>query len=532
MFVDSQTVFHIWPEIVLVFLASWIYLGGAFQTSRTWWTIFSLAAYAVAAFIILKNESGLFTQQLSSSMVHVAGPVIVDYLGFVLRLVALLVGALFTLVAAQTVRAKLSSEYFGTLMLLVVGIMLATRANDLVFLFVSLELISIPTYVLLYLGRRDRLTAEAAGKYFFLSIFSSAVLLYGVSFLYGVTGTTVLMAPPGETSIASTLATLASSQNSPGLLSIAMVLITAGLGFKIAAVPFHFYAPDVYEGASNGNAGLLAIAPKLGGLAALIRVLVIAMPDSSHLAWQLLLVITIASMTLGNICALWQKNLRRLMAFSSIAHAGYMLIGLTVAAGVPGSQSGGIAAAVMYVIVYTLASAGTFAALAFLGGTEREVNSLEDIAGLGKQKPLAAAAIAMCMFSLAGVPPLAGFWGKFSLFTGAIRAATETSTLDGGPSIGVWMAVLGIAGAINAAIAAAYYLRVVAVMYFGTSQREHGEEGGWGAQVAMCAATLLVLLFGFFPGRIASAAQQADKFLVRPVANQNSGMIDQGLGMK
>jgi NADH-quinone oxidoreductase subunit N len=518
VFVDSQTVFHIWPEIVLVFLASWIYVGGAFQTSRTWWTIFSLAAYGVAAFIIWKNETGLWNQQ-SAASVQVVGPVIVDYLGFVLRLVAILIGALFTLVAAKIVRENLASEFFGTLMLLVVGIMLSTRANDLVLLFVGLELISIPTYVLLFLGRRDRITAEAAGKYFFLSIFSSAVLLYGISFLYGVTGTTVLMAPEGTPSIASTLTTMAMQQASPGLLSVAMVLVTAGLGFKIAAVPFHFYAPDVYEGASNGNAGLLAVAPKLGGLAALIRLLVIAMPDSSHLAWQLLLVITIASMTLGNICALWQKNMRRLMAYSSIAHAGYMLIGLTVAAGIPGNQSGGIAAAVLYVIVYTLASAGTFAALAYLGGSEREVNSLEDIAGLGKQKPLVAAAIAMCMFSLAGVPPLAGFWGKFSLFAGAIHAATSPPAAAG-PSISVWMIILVVAGALNAAIAVAYYLRVVAVMYFATPQREHRAEGGWGAQVAMCAAALSVLLVGFFPSRFSSAARYADQSLARPMLSQ------------
>lgn len=517
MYVDFETIYHIWPEAVLVFLAAWIYVGGAFQTSRLWWALFSLAAYSMAAFVVWKTQA-----HIGDRAAFISGPVIVDYLGYVLRLTALLVGVLFTLVAARTVRADLASEYFGTLMLLVVGIMLVARANDLVLLFVSLELISIPTYVLLYLGRRDRVTAEAAAKYFFLSIFSSAILLYGLSFLYGVTGTTVLMSSTGQTGLGPTLATLTGSIGSSGFLPLAMVLVAAGLGFKMAAVPFHFYAPDVYQGATNGNAGLLAVAPKLGGLAALIRVLVVAMPDSSHFAWQLLLVMTVATMTLGNICALWQKNVRRLMAFSSIAHAGYMLIGVTVAAGTSDAANGGIAAAVLYVIVYTLASAGTFAALAYLGGIEREVNNLEDISGLAQQRPMVAAVIAVCMFSLAGIPPLAGFWGKLSLFAGAIRAATAGSTTPETTSIALWMSVLAVAGALNAAIAAAYYLRVIAVMYFGVSQRQHGGEGGWGAAAAMIAATGLVLFVGFFPGSVTTAAKRADHLLTRPIASQTS----------
>jgi NADH:ubiquinone oxidoreductase subunit 2 (subunit N) len=156
------------------------------------------------------------------------------------------------------------------------------------------------------------------------------------------------LAPPQQSAVGLTLAKLASAAASPPLLSVATVLVAAGLGFKISAVPFHFYAPDVFEGATNGNAGLLAVAPKLGGLAALVRLLVVAMPDGSRLTWQILLVMAIATMTVGNICALWQTNLRRLMAFSSIAHAGYMLIGITVAAGAGGAGSGGISSAVLY----------------------------------------------------------------------------------------------------------------------------------------------------------------------------------------
>jgi NADH-quinone oxidoreductase subunit N len=515
VFVDLDAIQRIWPEIVLVFLAAWIYVAGAFQPARLWWAAYSLAAYAVAAWVLVVNESNL-TRELAPGIVQLSGPIVVDYLGHVLRLVALLVGVLFTLTAARIVREELAGEYFGSLMLLVAGIMLVARANDLVLLFVGLELISIPTYVLLYLGRRDRATAEATVKYFFLSIFSSAVLLYGLSFLYGIAGTTILLSPPGEASIANSLAAMSATGTGSPLFPLASVLVVAGLGFKIAAVPFHFYAPDVFQGATNVTAGLLAVAPKLGGIAALIRLVVVAMPDATHFAWQLLLVMTIATMTLGNICALWQQNLRRLMAYSSIAHAGYLLIGVTVAAGTTRAEAGGVASVVLYVAVYTLASAGTFAALAYLGGVQREVNTLEDIAGLSGDKPLAAAAIAVCMFSLAGIPPLAGFWGKLTLFGGALRVATDASLAAGGAGAGLWMTVLAVAGALNAAIAAAYYLRVVAVMYFGSSQRTHGGEGGWGAQAAMLLAASLVLYFGVFPGSLMTPARQAELLLVRP----------------
>ncbi|MGE3775793.1 MAG: NADH-quinone oxidoreductase subunit N, partial [Pirellulaceae bacterium] len=489
--------------------------------------MFSLAGYILAGAVMYQNESPLWRDAaLGSSMV--SGPIVIDYLGYLLRWAAILVGILFTLVASGNVRRELSGEYFGTLMLLIVGIMLVSRANDLVLLFVSLELISIPTYVLLYLGRRDRATAEATAKYFFLSIFSSAILLYGISFVYGVTGTTVLTVPgsmpaageaagtPDQLGIASMLANLASSRTSPALLQVATVLVAAGLGFKIAAVPFHFYAPDVFQGATNGNAGVLAVAPKLGGLAALIRLMVVAMPDSSHLAWQLLFVMAIATMTLGNICALWQKNIRRLLAFSSIAHAGYMLIGVTVAVGTRGAEAGGVSSAVLYVLLYTVASAGIFAALAYAGSSQREVNSLEDLAGLSTRQPLTAAVLAICLFSLAGIPPLAGFWGKLTLFSGAIHAASARSLVTAGPNAGVWMTALAVVGAVNAAIASAYYLRVVAVMYFGTTVGDRRGEGGWGARVAMSLAAALVILLGVFPGSVLNPTRRAEQILFRP----------------
>lgn len=496
MYVDLQTIGHLWPEIVLILLATWIYVGGTIQQSRWWWALFALAGYGIAGYSVASAPTPPPFQ----------GPLALDLLGNVVRVPALALGMLFTLMFLSTARRTLASEAIATLMLLICGLMLVGRANDIVLLFVSLELVSIPTYVLLYLGRRDRATSEAAVKYFFLSILSSAMLLYGLTMLYGMAGTTTLAGP--DSIQAKLLSGAAVEHGVDGLGPLALVLIVAGLGFKIAAAPFHFYAPDVYQGATNTNAGLLAVAPKIAGVIALVRVAVIAMPMTASFAWQLALVLALLTMTIGNACALWQQNMRRLMAYSSIAHAGYMLIGVAVAMAT--SAPGGISATLFYLLVYAFASLGTFAALASLGNDEHEVSRLEQLAGLGKSQPVVAGAIAVCMFSLAGIPPLAGFWGKFTLFTSAIRVATDTPT----EGISVWFVILAVGGALNAAIAAAYYLRVVAVMYFQPT-REEVARGSGGARTAMVIASMVVLSLGVFPRTLFDATQRAERSVVR-----------------
>ena len=413
-------------------------------------------------------------------------------------------------------------------MLLTAGVMVVARANDLVLMFVGLELISVPTYVLLFLGRRDRNTAEATLKYFYLSILSSALLLYGFSFLYGLTGTTTLQAVGGEpTEARAALAQLGIGVET--LTYLALVLIVAGLGFRLAAVPFHFYAPDVYQGATNINAGLLAVVPKLAGMLAFVRLLLAGFPESSSLAWELLLVLAVLTMTLGNVCALWQQNIRRLLAYSSIAHAGYLLIGLTVAfanvdpaAGV----AGGVASALVYVFVYSLAALGSFAALAHLSGERQELNSVDELAGLARSRPVVAVALAVCMFSLAGLPPLAGFWGKLILFFGAVQTATASTNMH----TSAWFIVLATVGAINAAIGAAYYLRVIATMFFRPAIRPPSAEGGWSAAAVMLTCTVLLLALGLAPGPMLDVARDSELSfrapimeLAQPAAARNQG---------
>jgi NADH-quinone oxidoreductase subunit N len=543
MLVEWQTIDLLGPEITLVAAATAMFVAGAFTRNRAWWATAAVVAYLAAGWALAMQ-----TAPWHQSEAILSGPISTDPMSLGLRWLGLLVGLAFTLVAARLADEELAAEFFGCLLLVAAGVMLTAAANELVLLFLALELVSIPTYVLLFLGRRDRASGEATMKYFFLSILSSALLLYGFSFLYGLGKTTLIagtadvpgireaLSPPlplgegrGEgVQAASSLdphpnplpqgeGTLAANPLAP-LLPLALTLILAGLGFKLAVAPLQFYAPDVYQGTTNANAGLLAVAPKIAGVAGLIRVVVIAMPAAAEFTWQLAIVLAVVTMTLGNVCALWQSNVRRLMAYSSIAHGGYLLIGLAAAAGITASgqaaASGGVTAMLLYVLVYALATMGTFAALAYLGSARRETSDVEELAGLARSQPLVAGAIAVFMFSLAGLPPLAGFWGKLSLFGSAVQLATSDSA-----GLSLWFTVLAVTGALNAAIAAAYYLRIVAVMYFQPAAQPVPAAGGRGALLATLLLAALVVGAGALPGRLVAVASNAEAVLRGPTAS-------------
>lgn len=508
--VDQSTIGLLSSEIVLIGIAAFVFVAGAFYPrTPQWWPLFVLIVFAV-----LLGLYGTFDRSLADRLMRdcsgitVSGPLVVDLFGLLLRQFALVLGLLLTLLFWRREGDNLTSERCGLLVLIIVGVMLTARANDLVLLFLGLELVSIPTYVLLFLGRRDRANAEAAAKYFFLSIFSSAILLYGFSFLYGLGGTTALA---GSVSIH---ASLVGGSPSGAMLTLALVLVMAGLGFKIAAVPFHFYAPDVYQGTTNSNAALLAIVPKVAGFLALVRVYVSVVPADMVFSWQLPLIVAVFTMTLGNVCALWQHNLRRLLAYSSIAHSGYLLIG--VASSVADSSSNGIAAMIFYLFAYSLASFTTFAALTHLESPDRPLNQLDDLSGLGKSNPLVAAAMSVAMLSFAGIPILAGFWGKYGLFTSALHVAQSNDAAH------VWFVALAVVAAINAAIGAAYYLRVISTMFFQDVRVTLPAQGGLGPFAAMLSAALLVLGIGLFPAVTMQRAQFADQSLPQGVSGSDS----------
>ncbi len=538
---STDAVWFLSAEIVLVATGLAIYLGGAFSRSLRPWSLVAGAGILLAAAALwawggtpprapapalpahqlqAMAESGLDGLAVASIAIT-ESPVIPDPLAAFGRWLALAAGAVMVLMSARPLATGGTPEYLGSLLLAVAGLMLVAAAGNLVLLFVGLELISIPTYILLSLGRRDAAGQESAAKYFFLSVLASAFFLYGLSFIYGASGTTQLIeirlrlglpagSPPGL----------------PGgfqpLVKLGLVLVVAGLAFRVTAVPFHFYAPDVYQGTIQANAALLSVLPKAAGLVALVRLVVFAMPNLAFDAWKIAVVLSALTMTLGNVVALWQRHLRRLLAYSAIAHAGYLLMGLAV--GLAGPEvSGwwdGLAAMWFYLCVYAAATLGVFAALVYLGRGRQQIEAVEDLAGLGRSQPAIAAAAAVCLLSLTGLPPTAGFLGKLFL----VGSALGVEAGAGGPHR-PWLVGLAVLAVINAAIAAGYYLRIVAVMYFRTPAARPRPAGGAGAWTATMACCLAVLVLGVYPGPLVRACSSAAR---RPALRDPPGRFPLG----
>ena len=502
--ISGDTIVLLLPEISLVVLAAWVFVASAFQPTR-WWAGFCALVMMIAGIALWRQDAALWQQAAFASDATVqmlSGPLFVDAFGHWGRWLAVVLGLLFLPLAVFAAKEKITGEFLGAVVLAFVGLMIVATAADAVLLLMGLELISIPTYFLLFVGRNDSRGGEATVKYFFLSVLSSAFFLYGLSFVYGAAGSTNLAAIHQR---------LAVSPDPTGLqfMPFAIVLMLVGLGFKIAAVPFHFYAPDVYQATSNANAGLLAVLPKAAGLVAIARLAHAISPVDADLTVKILVVMSLASMTLGNASALWQNDLRRMLAYSSIAHAGYMLIGLA-AAFAPGGGSDAVGASLFYLSVYCVASLGSFATLAYLSNDSEECSKLSQLTGLPHRHPYAAALLAIFMFSLSGIPPLAGFWGKLALFTSAMPLASQ------GPMSG-WFIALLVVAALNAAIAAGYYLRVIAKMYFGSEEEQFAPDITYGVSLTpgltVMACGLIVVISGFAAGPLLGYSRLAGQSL-------------------
>ena len=441
------------PEILLIVTAAAHFLVAPFLVNERGEAAPGLRhRFGGFALVMLGVASWLWLGSRPADAVSL-GPFRLDDLTWFIRGLSLATGLILLLTTWNRVADASAAEQHACLLLIVAGVSPIAAANDLVVLFLALELVSIPTYVMLYLGRHDEQGLEATLKYFMLSIFSSAFVLFGLSYLYGVTGTTNLTAMT---------AALAGGGTSPmpSALSIAAAAVIAGLGFRIAAVPFHFYAPDVFQGTSNGGAAMLSISPKIAGFVALVRLL--TGPVGEDALWTLgerveptLWLLAILGMTVGNVLAFVQTDVRRMMAYSSIAHAGYMLVGIA-AAPHREAQVAGVPAVLFYLAVYGAMTLGVFAILAALSRQRQPDSSAscaDDLAGLGRTNPAAAVLMTVFLVSLTGLPPTAGFLGKLNLLIAAWSAGTPASR---------WAAALM---ALNAAIAAWYYLRLVGVMY-------------------------------------------------------------------
>jgi NADH-quinone oxidoreductase subunit N len=502
------SVFHlIIPEMLLGLAACVLFLGATFRADRNLWATVALGAHVVALVALFVGP-----RQGPGDQAVFAMPLVLDPLAVLVKVISLAGGIVLVLFSWNQVGDRQAAEYHACLLLIVAGMCLTGMANELVMLFLALELISIPTYVLLYLPRYDNATQEATMKYFLLSVFSSALLLFGFSYLYGLAGSTNLPA------ILDALLT-GGREGLPTVASVALVMVVAGLGFRIAAVPFHFYAPDVYQGTPTVGAALLAFVPKVAGFVALLRVLGFVLPDvlieklreTEHpgllLGGQvssLLWILAAVTMSLGNLLGLLQDNVKRLLAYSSVAHAGYMLIGLAVAPDLHAARTTvgtGPDAVLFYLIAYGAMTLGAFAVLAYLSTPRRPVETVDDLAGLSRSHPGVALLMAVFLFSLIGIPLTAGFAGKFLLFMGAMAVPSGEHAF--------LFRLLGLIGVINAAIGAWFYLRILAVMYLRTPLRPLEPERSRAGLATLWICAALTLGAGIYPAPFLQAARDA-----------------------
>jgi NADH-quinone oxidoreductase subunit N len=371
-------------------------------------------------------------------------------------------------------------EYYSLMLFATIGMMTMASASDLIMVYLGLELMSLSVYVLAGFIRHSARSSEAALKYFMLGAFASAFLLLGISFTYGLTGTT-------------NIAKVASYIKQNGLTSnpmliLATILYVSAFGFKIAAVPFHMWAPDVYEGAPTPITAFMSVGPKAAGFAVIGRVLLVALGSMSYEWTGLLIALSIMSMAAGNIIAIAQTNIKRMLAYSSIAHAGYALIGV-IACG-----PDGLASMMNYLLIYSFMNIGAFIVVTLMRTEGVKAEDLNEYAGLSKTHPVLAGLMLIFMFSLTGIPPTAGFVGKFYLFVAAINAGYT------------WLTVIAV---IMSAISAYFYLRVVMYMYMKEPVGEQKMSDAPAAKVALVLAGIAVLAIGVMPANVINLARTA-----------------------
>ncbi|MBN9586276.1 MAG: NADH-quinone oxidoreductase subunit NuoN [Afipia sp.] len=462
------------PELVLAASAMVLLMVGAFRGQQTTSAVTSLAVIALIVTGVL--ELWLPGGKLTTF----GGSFIVDDFARFLKILAL-IGSGTALILSRGYLAQQAKifEYAILIMLSTVGMMVLISAGDLIMLYLGLELMSLALYVVAASHRDDAKSTEAGLKYFVLGALSSGMLLYGASLVYGFTGTVSFAGIAAE-----------AKSGNVGLL-FGLVFLLTGLCFKVSAVPFHMWTPDVYEGAPTPVTAFFASAPKVAALAVFTRVALTAFPGIVPQWQQIVVFVSIASMALGSFAAIGQKNIKRLMAYSSIGHMGFALVGLAA-----GTQQGA-QGVLVYIAIYVAMTLGTFAIILAMKRNGQPVETISDFAGLSRTNPVLAFLFAMLLFSLAGVPPLAGFFGKFYVFLAAVNAGLFT------------LAVLGV---LTSVIGAFYYLSIVKVMYFdepkGAMEPASGE-----LRFVLAVAGVFNVLFFVYPAPLVNAATVAAKSL-------------------
>jgi NADH-quinone oxidoreductase subunit N len=452
------------PLIVLVAWATVLILVDLFiPKERKMWTVILAAVGLIVAL-------GLSLAQIGREQVAFSGMVVVD--GFATYINVLLLGAgLVAIVLAYDYIERMGinrSEYYILLLYSISGMMLMAVAADLIVVFLALELLSIPLYILAGFARPRPDSEEAALKYFLLGAFAAGFLVYGVALIFGATGTT---------SLAGIVQQVNADTVDLFLLAIGAAFIMIGLGFKVAAVPFHMWTPDVYQGAPSSVTAFMAVGAKAAGFAALIRVFFVAFSAIAIDLTPVLWMVAVLTMVLGNVVAIAQSNIKRMLAYSSIAHAGFILMAL-VPYGQENIAPHAVAAALFYLLAYAITNLGAWAVVIALEKAEGVGLEIQDYAGLGRKYPLLGVAMTVFMLSFTGVPPTLGFIGKFYLFSVVV---------DGGM---IWLAIIGV---LTSLVSAYYYLRVVVYMYMSEGEPEVPRQT-WVSLTATVAAVAVVVL--------------------------------------
>jgi NADH-quinone oxidoreductase subunit N len=465
------------PEIFMALSAMALLMIGVFRGNTQTRTIgwFSVVVMAVAA--------GLVCGTSASPGTAFGGLFVADDFARFAKILVLLGAVLAAILSfAYIEREEMAQfEYPVLFLFATIGMMMMISANDLIALYVGLELQSLALYVAAAFRRDSLRSSEAGLKYFVLGALSSGMLLYGASLVYGFAGTT------GFAGIAKVL-TAANGANVGAL--VGLVFIMAGLAFKISAVPFHMWTPDVYEGAPTSVTAFFAIAPKIAAMALFVRVLAGPFAPIAVQWHQVIVVLAIGSMAVGAFAAINQTNIKRLMAYSSIGNVGYMLVGLAA-----GTEAG-VLGVLIYLAIYLAMTAGTFACILSMRVHGSAVESLDDLKGLGRTRPGLAVALAVFMFSMAGIPPLAGFFGKLYVFLAAVQAG---------------LYVLAVIGVLASVVASFYYLRIVKIMYFDEPADAFDRSPGREVGVVLVATGLFTAFFFIVPAPLVDAATVAAK---------------------
>ena len=456
----------VFPEIFLSLSIMFLLIVGVYKkNSSKLIQNTSLVILLITAVITFNETLGIQQTFLFNDSI------IIDYLSSLMKIITLLAAFLVLVISSNYLKTfKLFKiEYPILILSSVLGMMVMISSNDLIVFYMGLELQSLALYVLATFNRDQLKSSEAGLKYFVLSALSSGLLLYGCSLIYGFTGSTNFNLIAGQ---------LNSNQYA---LTFGIVFILVGLAFKISAVPFHMWAPDVYEGSPTSVTLFFTMVPKVAALTVFIRFLFVPFLNLID-QWQMILIfLSIASMLFGAIAAIGQTNLKRLIAYSSISHIGYALAGLAT------GSNAGIQSSVIYITIYILMNLGLFSCLLMMRRNNEYYEDIDDLSGLSKNHPLLSLSLLIILFSLAGIPPLAGFFAKFYIF----KAVLEQS-----------MYFLAIVGLLSTVVAAFYYLRIIKIMYFDKEKEKYDTDHSLWLKFSLTTSTLLILLYFVFPSQL------------------------------